>query len=48
MTLMFFQFGFKTLQQSERICGAAGKPDQYLAVINLAHFARSALHDDIA
>ncbi|MMZ69991.1 hypothetical protein D1872_329330 [compost metagenome] len=48
MALVFFQFAFKTFQQGEGVCGTAGKADQYFAVIDLAHLARSAFHDDIA
>jgi hypothetical protein len=48
MSLMFFQFGFKTLKQCEGIRRAARKPSQYFVVMKSAYFACAGLGDDSA
>jgi hypothetical protein len=38
----------KAVEQGEGVGGAAGETDQDLALVDLAHLAGRALHDDIA
>src|SRR5690606_400207 len=48
VALVFFELGLETLEQRKGIGGTAGEADQHLAVIDLAHLARSPFHDDVA
>jgi hypothetical protein len=48
MALVFLQLGLEALEQCECVGRGAGETRQHLAVVELAHLARSALDNDIA
>jgi hypothetical protein len=48
VALVLFQLGFEAVEQGEGVGGAAGEAAQHLALVQLAHLARRALHDDVA
>jgi hypothetical protein len=48
VALVLFQLAFEAVEQGEGVGGAAGEAAQHLALVQLAHLARRALHDDIA
>jgi uncharacterized protein YaiL (DUF2058 family) len=45
---MLFKLGFKALKQCESVRCAAGKPSNYLALIESSDLARIAFHNRVA
>ena len=45
---MFFQFGFKALDQGERVGRAAGESGKHTSVVEFSDFSCGPLDDDIA
>ena len=48
VALVFFELAFEAVEQGEGVGGAAGEAAQHLALVQLAHLAGRALHDDVA
>ncbi len=48
VALVLFQLGFEALEEGEGVGRGAREAREHLAVVQLAHLARRALHDDVA
>ena len=48
VALVLLELRLEALEQRERVGGAAGEAGEHLVVVEAAHLARVALHDDVA